>query len=89
LQIFAPYRDLLDALFTGQLSSGDQRAVDIAAVVKSMMKDCGADIVMLYPVLAHHADSGNVEGGTGSCVLIIQLPNGHRLFGHPGSDGQV
>lgn len=56
------YRDLLGLLFSNQLSTGDQRTSDIVSVITAMKDTSPVDNSYLYPVLAHHAERGNIEG---------------------------
>lgn len=66
------YRELLGLLFEHKLSTGDERAEDILTVIKKMKHTSHVDNSYFYPVLAHHAEKGDVDGelSVWRCVLV-------------------
>lgn len=63
IQVAWLYRYLLYSIYGGKSSTGDQRAEDIVAVIKTM-QEAEVEVRMhyVYPALAHYAQEGHIDG---------------------------
>lgn len=79
LQDWILYRELVGLIFENKLSTGDQRAEDIMSSVMAMKNLSPVDNSYLYPVLAHYAEKGDVEGvlARNDCCMIDRFSAGN------------